>query len=874
MLSGPMGPGVDGSAMSAVDRGPASPMDTASVDGASTSGMDGAGAGGADWDVDAGLGYAFGAATVPMAFIAPDGRFRKVNPAYQEMTGRTEAELLELTVADVTHPADVADSLRGVAELLAGERTVLRLEKRFLRRDGNVVWAVTSVSAIRAATGAVLGVFAQVLDVTEAKARELALAESNERLRFLAEGADDFVLFRTGIQPGLHNEFVSSGVLHLLGYPAEEFYRRPGLLLEVLHPDDVPIVRADMVSVAAARRPKTLRFIRRDGTMVWTHTRTSPILGEHGEILGIEGISYDITARVHAEHALRDSERRFRSLVQHATDLVCLIGPAGTVEYISPSVEEILGQSVADVLGRPARGLGHPDDMDALAATIGRIAPGERAAVEFRTRHGDGSWRRLAGIVANRVGDPAVAAFVLNARDVTEQHRLRDELARRANFDQLTGLPNQLHFRDQLTARLAGGSGGQLVVASVDVAGLAEIAEAFGYDHADTLIRAVTRRLQTAVHPDAMLARTGNEEFAIAVPVDAGSDALRSSGSGTAGVLAASALAQAVLVAFDEAFLVGADPFLLDATIGAAVSGDHGRDAGLLLRRAELARRGARTVDRGFRLYSPDLDEHTADRLSLLGHLRDAIGSDQLCLHYQPKLHLPSGTICGVEALIRWNHPELGSVAPDRFIALAERSGLIAPLTRWVIGEAARQSSLWRATGIDLPIAVNITPRSLQDPAFPDEVVDMLLPLRLPAAALCLELTERAVTTDPDAAVRACRRLTEAGIQLSLDDFGTGQSSLRYLAALPISELKIDMSFVRPLTTSPQAEGIARMIIDLAHHLRQTATAEGVEDQPTADLLARLGCDTIQGYHLSRPLSAAELTAWIVARRPANRCVA
>jgi PAS domain S-box-containing protein len=812
--------------------------------------------GGTGWDVDAHLGSAFAAAAVPMAFTTPTGRFRKVNPAYCELTGRTEADLLALTVADVTHPDDLAVTVGAIRALMAGTLPVLRTEKRFVRPDGTIVWGLTNANAVRDAGGSPVGVFAQVLDLTAVKDREAVLTESAERVRFMAEGAADFLVFRALFRPDLHIDFVSSGVQQILGITPAELRATPGLLFEAMHPEDRQLVDADRASPTAARRPKTLRFVRRDGTQVWTYTHTSPILDEDGRVAGVDGIAYDITQRVVAERAVRDSERRFRSLVQNATDLVCLIGPEGTFEYVSPSVTGILGHPVTAVLGQAARTLGHPDDMDALAETMTAIPPGAETTAEFRVRHAGGGWRWLESVIANRVEGPAVGAFVLNARDATEQHRLREELARRANYDQLTGLPNKAHFRDLVAARLTGGSdvdgAGGMLVASVDVEALASIAEVFGYAHADSLTAQVTGRLEGSLPPGAVLGRIGNEDFAVAVPADS--------------VAGAEGLARDMLAAFGDPFMVGSDPFQLDLTVGAAVSGTHGDDALLLLRRAKLARRAAHRAARGYRLYSADLDEHSADRLSLLGQLRDAIGSEQLRLHYQPKLRLSAGTVCGVEALIRWQHPQLGFVAPDRFIGLAERSGLIAPLTRWVVEEAARQSRAWADRGIDLPIAVNITPHSLQDPAFPDEVVDAVRRWRLPASALCLELTERAVTTDPEAAARACRRLAAEGITLSMDDFGTGQSSLAHLAALPVSELKIDMSFVRPLTTSSQAEGIVRMIVDLAHHLDQTATAEGVEDKPTLDLLAQLGCDAIQGYYLSRPLPAAELAAWLSER--------
>jgi PAS domain S-box-containing protein/diguanylate cyclase (GGDEF)-like protein len=795
------------------------------------------------------LGYAFTAAPIPMAVTSPGGRFRLVNAAYEEMAGRSEAELRMLTVADITHPDDVAAVLSAAQRLRDGESTTASTESRLVRPDRTTVWALTTAGPIPG-EDTVAALLLQTHDLSEVKAREADLVVDAERLRLVADGAEGFLVYRTTFVPELRAVYISSGVEQMLGYTVAEWMCRPSLIFERLHPDDHHLLAKGLEGPLTVPQ---MRWLHRDGSLRWSYGRTVPIVDAHGQVVGVDGLAHDITARVRAEQALQASEQRFRSLVQNSTDLLSVIGPDGKALYVSPSVGATLGHADEHLLGDATPDLSHAEDSAEIHRIVGSLGPGEQAAVEFRAWHADGTLRWLSGTASNQTHDPAVGGYVLNTRDVTEQHRLREELAHRANFDQLTGLPTKLHFRDLIAASLTESDHpAPVAIASVDADGMAPIAEAFGDDHADSLLVQVVRRLTDRLPAGATLARLSGERLGIAVPAT--------------GDNPAATLARTVLAAFEDPFPVGDDGFQLDATVGVAISGEHGDDAALLLRRAEVARRGARAADRRYHRYSPDMDEHTADRLSLLGRLRDAIGSDQLRLHYQPKLHLASGAISGVEALIRWHHPDIGMVAPDRFIGLAERSGLIAPLTRWVIGEAARQSRAWRDAGIALPIAVNITPRSLQDPAFAGEVLELLRPWRLPAQALCLELTERAVSTDPVLAIQACRRLTDEHISLSLDDFGTGQSSLGQLASLPISELKIDMSFVRPLTTSPIAVGIARMIIDLAHELSQTTTAEGVEDGATMELLRGLGCDTIQGYHLCRPLPADDLTHWLAGR--------
>jgi predicted signal transduction protein with EAL and GGDEF domain len=366
------------------------------------------------------------------------------------------------------------------------------------------------------------------------------------------------------------------------------------------------------------------------------------------------------------------------------------------------------------------------------------------------------------------------------------------------------------------------------------------------------LLRQVGERLQVVLRGFDTLARLGGDEFAVVLPV--------------ADRVSAAQVAERLLQALDEPFAIEGHSLAVGASIGIALCPDHATDADALLRRADVAMYVAKHSGNGHALYAFDLDQHSPSRLALAGELRLAIEHDQLLLHYQPKLDLTTGAIVGVEALVRWRHPQQGLVPPDHFIPLAEQTGLIRPLSEWVLATALRQHNAWRLAGFQLPVAVNLSMRNLHDPQLSDTIVDLLATWSLPPEVLNLEITETSLMAEPDRALGVLAGIRDMGVGMAIDDFGTGYSSLAYLKRLPVAELKIDKSFVRDMAADRSDLAIVRSTVELAHNLGLRVVAEGVEDGATQELLARLGCDQAQGYHISRPLPASELTDWLTQR--------
>jgi diguanylate cyclase (GGDEF)-like protein len=457
-----------------------------------------------------------------------------------------------------------------------------------------------------------------------------------------------------------------------------------------------------------------------------------------------------------------------------------------------------------------------------------------------------------AALVAGLVGMLALGGFLLLALGYQRQ-LVRQAAAshHQALHDPLTGLPNRELFADRVgqALRAADRELRPAALLLLDLDRFKDVNDTLGHHHGDRLLTEVAGRVAGVLRRVDTVARLGGDEFAVLLP-----DA---SAEGAVGV------AEKLRVALHQPLTLDGVALDLDASIGIAVYPDHGGDAAELLQHADVAMYAAKQAHAGFMVYDPAVDQHSPRRLALLGGLRRALERDELTLHYQPKAHLDSGEVLGVEALARWQHPDHGLLGPGEFIPLAERTGLIHPLTRWVLDAALRQAAEWHRAGHHLSVAVNVSTRSLLDAGFPEQVAGRLAHWEVPAGWLVLEVTESAVMADPALALDVLGRLHALGVGLAVDDFGTGYSSMSYLKALPVDELKVDRSFIGQMATSNSDAVIVRSTIDLGHNLGLRVVAEGVENQDAWEELKELGCDTAQGFFLGRPMPAEDLEAWL-----------
>jgi diguanylate cyclase (GGDEF)-like protein len=432
-----------------------------------------------------------------------------------------------------------------------------------------------------------------------------------------------------------------------------------------------------------------------------------------------------------------------------------------------------------------------------------------------------------------------------------EQLRLA-QLATEAHQDPLTGLANRRRFIEELEATVYGDGGRPCAVLMIDLDRFKEVNDSFGHSVGDDLLCLVGPRLQGALQDGDLLARMGGDEFAVLMP--------------DADTMRAQQVATRLGAALREAFVLDGMPLHVDASIGIAVCPDHGRDRSLLLARADTAMYAAKRGRHEFEVWAPDGTPDSRDRLETLEQLRAALDTEQLVNHYQPKLDLRTGAVIGVEALVRWDHPVRGVLYPDVFLPLAEQAGLMRRLALGVLERSLRDLRGWRAAGHDLSVAVNLSVSNLQDVALPEQVEMLLEAFAVPAGALTLEITEDLLMADAARSQQVMSDLRKLGVRLSIDDYGTGYSSLAYLRALPVDELKLDRSFVGQLTSDERAAAIVRSTLQLSRDLGMTMVVEGVEDAATLDALRGWGCEFAQGYFIARPLAADVLFSWLQAR--------
>jgi diguanylate cyclase (GGDEF)-like protein len=437
-------------------------------------------------------------------------------------------------------------------------------------------------------------------------------------------------------------------------------------------------------------------------------------------------------------------------------------------------------------------------------------------------------------------------------RDITQRKAQHAELEHMALHDALTGLPNRtlLHDRIEQGIHNARRSGQAMAVLLLDLDRFKEVNDTLGHLVGDRLLTMVGPRLRLPLRDTDTVARLGGDEFAILLP-------------GPTDIPAACGIAERIVEAFSEPFEIDDMVLEVGISIGVALFPDHGELVEPLLQHADVAMYTAKRNGYGFVVYSPQSETNRIRQLGLAGDLRRAIENDQISLSFQPKVEARDGALAGVEALVRWHHPEHGRIAPEDFVPSAEHTGLIRPLTLWVVNAVLREQRAWREAGFEINTAVNLSVKSLHDPDLANVLGLLFERWQTEAGCLTLELTESALMADPVTAMTVLKRVDDLGCRLSLDDFGTGYSSLAYLQRLPIDELKIDRSFVAEMTEDDNAAVVVRSVIKLANSLGLTVVAEGVESEDAFLWLRALGCDQMQGYYLGQAMTSEELLAWL-----------
>lgn len=559
--------------------------------------------------------------------------------------------------------------------------------------------------------------------------------------------------------------------------------------------------------------------------------------------------------------ALEDGEH-FRSLVRNASDVITVVDPDGTITYQTPSIASVLGYPPAVLVGTAVQDLLHPDDAAAFADHLAGVVTGPPQAmtVESRMRHRDGTWRWVETVASNLLDDQAVNGVVLTTRAIGDRKDLEERLRTQAFHDPLTGLPNRALFMDRLrdAESLEQTTGTPLAVLFCDLDNLKTVNDKLGHEGGDLLLRAVTEQLCAGVRGEGTVARLSGDEFAILL-------------TGTDSAARAQCAADRILTSLRDPVRLGDRDVHTGLSIGVASSSTSAASGIGLLRAADVAMYVAKTTGKGrCEVFQPSHHADHLDRERLRADLHQALDEQQFAVHYQPIVDLGTGEVRAFEALLRWHHPQRGVVSPATFIPLAEESGLIVPIGRWVTGEATRQAALWQAAGCGpLRMSVNVSARQFQHPALVRDVAEALRASGLDPHLLTLEITETLLVHDTVGTAAKLAELKDLGVRIALDDFGTGYSSLSYLRRFPIDVLKVDKSFVDGVATCAEDSAVAAAVIQLGTTLRLQVVAEGLETREQVDAVTALACPLGQGYYFARPMPAAEAALYLAtAPRP------
>ncbi len=831
--------------------------------------------------------------------LGADGTLLYESPAVEAVLGYTPESLAGTNALALVHPDDVAKVEGALAALVADPRRIVAAEVRHRHRDGTYRdLAVTAANLL--AEPAVGGIVVNARDITASKAAEAALRESERLAREFAatsqRQAQELALLDR-VRSALARELDLPPLLRTaveataaaFGYSLVSLYLLEDEVLVLQHQvgyerviERVPVADGVMGRVARTGESVLLPDGRRDPDfLAAVHDVVSEVcvpLRDRGRVVGALNLEsrgdrvlaeddlrlmsavaqhVDVAigrARLHSE--VRASEARFAALIRNAPDLISILDANGNACYESPAIAWVLGYSPEELEGENALALVHPDDrprVDALFAAC-LANPGVNVPADFRFLHRDGSWRWLEATGTNLLDDPSVAGVVVNSRDVTERRQAQERLEYLAYHDPLTGLPNRAFFMERLVGALdpARGPTATTGVLLLDLDGFKVINDGLGHAAGDRLLAAAAERLASAAGPGETVARMGGDEFAVLLAGVASEDEAARAG-------------HRFLAGLTPPFLLNGHQAMVAASAGVAVGSSRQSAPDDVLRAADVALYRAKAAGKGsVAVFDQSMDEPALERLGRENELRRALREGEFRVEYQPQVDLATGAVVGVEALVRWRHPQRGLLAPGDFIPLAEETGLILPLGSWVLNEAVGQVRAWQErypAEPPLRVGVNISALQLRHPSLPEDVARALRASALRPGDLTLEVTESAALTE--AAASALRALKDQGVRLAIDDFGTAYASLNTLRRVPMDELKVDGSFVAGLGQRREDAAIVAAVVGVAEALGLGVVAEGIETAAQLAELRRMGCNLGQGHLFAAPMAAEDLDAFL-----------
>jgi diguanylate cyclase (GGDEF)-like protein/PAS domain S-box-containing protein len=781
-----------------------------------------------------------------------------VNQTALEKYGYSREDFMGMTILDLQYEADRESVAREL-----GDRDPARpalFQRRHVTKSGEVIFAEVTARPL-----SFHGRQARILlinDVSERMRAESALRESEERFRATFEQAAVGMALRD-VDP--HNPRwmrVNQKLCDILGYSKEELLSLSSI--EVTPPGDrelsiehnSKLLRGE---VTAYSREK--RYLRKDGQTIWANISLTAVRGADGAPAHVISIIQDITDRKRTEQALRESEEQFHQLANNIPQIFWICdAQQKSMIYVSPAYERVTGQAIENLRHTPRSWLDsvHAEDRDRVRTA--RMAAGNGNYDEvFRVVRADGSMRWVRDrAFPIRDAQGRIYRIAGIAEDITDMRESEERLLYLAHYDNLTSLPNRVLFYDRLKQALSQAKRNQWVTAVMflDLDRFKNVNDTLGHGAGDLLLRQVSERLAGCVRSGDTVGRLSGDEFAIVLSNLSGPDD-------------ASLVAQKIMAMLGKPFNLYGKEVFVSASIGITLFPADSADQDTLIQNADTAMYRAKELGRNsFRFYTPEMNARALEKLSMESSLRRALERQEFLLYYQPKASLATGEVIGVEALLRWSHPDLGLVSPVEFMPMLEETGLIMATGEWVIRTACAQIRAWQEAGIGaIPVAVNLSARQFQVKDLGVTISCILEAEGIAHHLLELEITEGSLASNDEEAARTLAYLNSLGVRVAIDDFGTGYSSLSRLKGFPLDALKIDGSFVRDITSDADDAAITRAIITMAHSLGLAVVAEGVETEEQLAFLDANGCDQIQGYYFSTPLTAEDCTAFIAGRR-------
>lgn len=674
------------------------------------------------------------------------------------------------------------------------------------------------------------------------------LRVTSDQFRAIADHAQEFIYLR---RIDGEYEYVSPSCRAVTGLPPEAFYSQPNLMDQLIHPDDLPLWNNHVhrVNEGGGVESFDIRLCNEAGETRWINHICMPVFDDHGVQVSIRSTNLDVTDRKESDAKLRQASTIFMQV----TEGVVITDAEMKVIDINEAFSEISGYLEADIIGKTPRFWKSQQQDDFFYQKMwSSIKRTGKWHGELINRRKNGSlypaWLTISAV---RDDQERITNYISVISDISTIKQSQERVEYLAHHDVLTDLPNRHLFNDRLEHALhrAHRKENRVAVLFLDLDNFKSINDGLGHPVGDQVLQETARRLLGVVREEDTVARIAGDEFSIILEDIQDSQSV-------------AVLAEKLLQAYVAPFSIENHELHISMSIGISLYPDDGEDVTSLVKNADAAMYQAKERGKaGYCFYTQQLTDAALERLQLENHLRKALAQDEFQLYYQPQYHLESGALMGAEALLRWQSGELGMIPPDRFIPLAESTGMILPIGEWVLQEACRQVAEWRQKGLELQrIGVNVAGQQIQHGDIVRTVAETLERSGLPATLLELEITESFIMQQAEEAISTLNLLRDTGVALAIDDFGTGYSSLSYLKLLPVNKLKIDRSFVKDTPRDKNSEAIVRAVIALARSLQLNVIAEGVESDSQQQFLRTAGCDEVQGFYYSRPLPADQFT--------------